>query len=131
MLRRILTVIGIIELVAPETLIDTAEQLALDNPDDCELQSWIVPGARVEGAVFLFLMWRSDTSYATFKKFLGLIGMFALMYPRVYIDYSATLAYTDADNCQWKPWVYIGTRIIGLLYVLIALDELRNNGFQT
>lgn len=127
MLRKILTTVGVIELVAPEALIDTAERLALENPDECELKAWVVPGARVEGILFLFLMWRSDASYSTFKKFLGMIGILALIYPRAYIDYSAQLAYTDADTCAWKPWVYPATRFIGLLYILIALDELRRD----
>lgn len=126
MFRKVLSMIGIVELVAPETLIDTAERLALDNPDECELKSWVVPGARVEGIIFLFLMWRSEASYSAFKRFLGVIGLLALIYPRAYIDYATELAYTDARNCNWKPWVYPATRLVGLIYVLIALDELRN-----
>jgi hypothetical protein len=125
MLRKILTPITIVEALWPETLIDAAEEIALDNPDECELKSWMVPGARLEGLVFLVLMWRSDTSYSRFKKFLGVIGILALLYPRAYVDYGAEIAYTDAATCEWKSWVYPGTRLIGLLYVSIALTELR------
>ena len=126
MFRTVLSMIGIVEIVAPKALIDTAERLALDNPDECELKSWVVPGARVEGFVFLLLMWRNEASYSAFKRFLGVIGLLASIYPRAYIDYSAELAYTDARSCNWKPWVYPATRLVGLLYVLIALDELRD-----
>ena len=125
MLRKVLTSITIVEALWPETLIDAAEEIALDNPDECELKSWIVPGARLEGLVFLVLMWRSNTSYSRFKKFLGVIGILALLYPRAYVDYAAEIAYTDATTCEWKSWVYPGTRLIGLLYVSIALTELR------
>ncbi|GAB6862850.1 hypothetical protein ACFR97_16595 [Haloplanus litoreus] len=125
MLRKVLTSITIVEALWPETLIDTAEGIALDNPDECELKSWVVPGARLEGLVFLVLMWRSNTSYSRFKKFLGVIGILALLYPRAYVDYAAEIAYTDATTCEWKSWVYPGTRLIGLLYVSIALAELR------
>ena len=127
MLREILTMIGVVELLTPEAFVDTAEQIALDNPDECELQSWVITGARVEGLLFLLLMWRSDVSYSRFKKFLGIIGILALVFPRAYVDYGAELAYTDANNCNWKPWVYHGTRLVGLLYVLIAINELRND----
>nr|WP_233340608.1 hypothetical protein [Haloprofundus sp. MHR1] len=127
MLRKILTLIGIVELCTPDALIEAAEQIALDNPDECELRSWVVPGARIEGFAFLLVMWRSDDSYSAFKKFLGLIGVLALVSPRAYIDYAAPLAYTDANNCNWKPWVYQGTRLVGVLYVLIALTELRRD----
>ena len=125
MLRPVLSAIGIIELVSPQALIDAAEGIALENPAECELRPWVVPGARLEGLVFLFMMWRSDGSYAAFKRFLGLIGILALVYPRTYIDYGSSLAYTEESSPEWKGWVYPGTRIIGLLYVLIALDELR------
>ena len=125
MLRTVLTPIAIVEVLWPETLIDTAEEIALDNPDECELMSWVVPGARLEGFVFLVLMWRNNTSYSRFKKFLGVIGILALLYPRAYVDYAAGIAYTDASTCEWKPWVYPGTRLIGLMYVGIALTELR------
>lgn len=125
MLRKVLTPITIVEVLRPETLIDAAEEIALDNPDECELKSWVVPGARLEGLVFLVLMWRSNTSYSRFKKFLGVIGILALLYPRVYVDYAAEIAYTDASTCEWKSWVYPGTRLIGVLYVSIALTELR------
>ena len=125
MLRKVLTSITIVEALWPETLIDAAEEIALDNPDKCELKPWVVPGARLEGLVFLVLMWRSDTSYSRFKKLLGVIGILALLYPRAYVDYAAEIAYTDTATCEWKSWVYPGTRLIGLLYVSIALTELR------
>jgi hypothetical protein len=127
MLRLLLSAIGIIELLSPNALIDRAEELALENPDDCELRPWIIPGARVEGLIFLVSMWRSDRSYSSFKQFLGVIGLLALVFPRAYVDYGAKLAYADPSNCRWKPWVYFGTRLVGLLYVIIALDELRND----
>lgn len=126
MLRTLLTTICTIETLAPEALINTAERIALDNPEECELESWVAPGARLEGLLFLGLMWRSDASYSSFKKFLGIIGLLALLYPRTYVDYGAKFAYTDVSTCDWKPWVYVGTRLVGLLYVLVAIDELRS-----
>ncbi|MFA9516626.1 hypothetical protein ACERIT_05330 [Halopenitus sp. H-Gu1] len=77
MLRKLLTTICAVEVLAPDALIDTAEQMALENPDECELQSWVLPGARFEGLAFLIMMWRSEASYSSFKKFLGIIGMLA------------------------------------------------------
>lgn len=126
MLRTLLTTVCTIEVLAPEALISTAERLALDNPGDCEWQSWVTPGARLEGLVFLGMMWRSEESYSEFKKFLGLIGLLALLYPRTYVDYGAKVAYTTESTPEWKPWVYTGTRLVGLLYVLISLNELRS-----
>ncbi len=125
MLRKLLTTVCTIEVLAPEALITSAERLALDNPGDCDWRSWVRPGARLEGLVFLGMMWRSDASYSSFKKFLGLIGLLSLLYPRTYVDYGGKVAYTNESTPEWKPWVYTGTRLVGLLYVIISLNELR------
>ncbi|WP_255152515.1 hypothetical protein [Halorarius halobius] len=128
MLRRLLTVVCVIEVLAPERLIERAEALALANPDDCEVRPWVVPGARVEGAVFLLALWRSDRSYARFKRFLGVVGLLALLYPERYLEVGSELAYVDGSAPRWKPWVAPATRLVGLLYVLVALGELRRAG---
>ena len=127
MLRKLLTTVCTIEVLAPEPLITITERLALDNPEDCDLQSWVTPGARLEGLVILGMMWRSEESYSAFKKFLGVIGLLALLYPRTYVDYGAKVAYTPESTPEWKPWVYTGTRLVGLLYVLMSLNELRSD----
>lgn len=77
MLRTILTTVCAVEVLAPDALIDSAEHIALENPDECELESWVLPGARLEGITFLVMMWRGEASYSTFKKFLGSIGLLA------------------------------------------------------
>jgi hypothetical protein len=72
-------------------------------------------------------MWRSDESYSAFKRFLGLVGLLALLFPRSYVNYGSDVAYTEASSPEWKPWIYTGTRLVGLLYVVVALDELRRD----
>lgn len=125
MLRTILTVFGVAELLKPGALIETAEKLALENPDECEVRPWVISGARAEGAFFLLLVRRSSGSFSSFKKFLGVIGVLAFLFPRKYLEFGSKLAYTDAEACQWKPWVYHGTRLVGLYYVLVSMNELR------
>lgn len=125
MFRKVLATVGAVEVVAPASFVDAAEGFAMDDAGDCERKSWVVPVARVEGLAFLFLAWRGDASYSAFKKFLGLVGALALAFPRAFVDYSTGLAYTDAADCEWRPWVYPVTRLVGAVYVLLALDELR------
>lgn len=127
MLRPILTAVTAVEALTPEKLIDAAERIALENPAECDRRSWVVPGARLEGVLILLVMWRSEASYAAFRKFLGVVGLLALLFPRSYVEYGARLTYVDATTCEWKPWVYPGTRVIGLLYVVVALTELRRS----
>lgn len=126
MLRELLSPVCAVELLAPATLIESAERVALENPEACERRSWVVPGARLEGLVVLWLLWRSDESYAAFKRFLGLVGVLVLLFPRAYVEYGSGVAYTETSSPEWRPWVYTGTRLVGLLYVLVALDELRS-----
>ncbi|WP_411965820.1 hypothetical protein [Haloferax sp. YSMS24] len=123
MLRAILTVFGVAEILRPEVLIRAAERLALENPEECELRPWTVPVARAEGVAFLLLV-RRGGSYSRFKKFLGIMGLLSLLYPRQYLRYATKLAYTDADACHWRPWVYQATRLVGLYYVVVAVKEL-------
>jgi hypothetical protein len=127
MLRQILTAVTVVEALSPEKLIDAAERIALENPAECEHLSWVVPGARLEGVLILLAMWRSEASYSAFRKFLGVIGLLALLFPRAYVEYGSGLAYVDATTCEWKPWVYPGTRVVGFLYVVVALTELWKN----
>jgi hypothetical protein len=120
----LLTAIGSLEVVAPKPLIETAERLALETPDDCEWRSWVFPGARLQGLVVLWMTWRSDDSYSSFKRFIGIVGLLAFLFPRAYVDYGSAAAYTRGSTPEWRPWVYLGTRLVGLLYV-VALGELR------
>jgi len=127
MLRTILATFDMLELLVPDALIDAAESLALENPEECEVRSWVVTAARVEGLLLVLLVQRRDTTYSTFKKLLGVVGLLSIAYPRGYIDLATRVAYTDAADCRWKPWVYHATRLTGLLYVIAAITELRKD----
>lgn len=126
MLRTILSVIAAVEVIAPGPLIDAAERIAARNPEAGVLRPGVQTAARLEGAVLLMSMWRSEGSYAVFKQFLGLVGLLALWRPRAYIDVGTALAYESGGAPEWKPWVYSATRVIGLLYVIFAVKELKN-----
>ena len=125
MLRRILVAVGVVGMFSPKELVGTAARFALENPEECELRSWVVPAARAEGVLYLLLARRGDTSYSAFKGFLGVIGLLLLWSPRRFVHASARLAYTDARNCEWKSWVYPVARLFGVVYVLVAVGELR------
>lgn len=127
MLRKLFTAILTVELLAPQALMDAAERVALRDPGTSELRSWVVPGARLEGLLFLGMLWRSDRSYSAFKKLLGAVGLLAFLRPREYVDYGSRAAYRNAPTIEWRPWVYTGTRLIGLLYLLVALGEFKRS----
>ncbi len=126
MFRKFLLAVGLVEILTPEEFLESAERFALENPEECARKSWVVPFARAEGLFFLWLAWRGGDSVSTFKTSLGIVGLVALLYPRVFVDQAAEFAYADAERCRWKAWCYPVTRLVGILYIIVALDELRN-----
>ncbi|WP_435156609.1 hypothetical protein [Haladaptatus sp. DFWS20] len=125
MFRHVLGAIGIVDLLVPERFIESAERVALKNPDECKRKSWVVPFARLEGVGYLVLAWRAGRAYSAFKKTLGVIGLFIVLYPRRFIDSMTAIGYED--SCEWQSWVYPLCRAVGFIYVLLALDELRKD----
>lgn len=127
MLRKLFTAVSVVELLAPNALVDAAERLTLDNPGESQLRPWVIPIARLEGLLFLAMLRRSDRAYSRFKKLLGAMGLFVSLRPATYREYGARMAYSDASALEWKPWVDGFTRLVGLLYVLVGLRELRRS----
>ncbi|QSG03736.1 hypothetical protein [Natranaeroarchaeum sulfidigenes] len=121
MARRLLALVGVIELLVPGRVIEAAERIALENPDDTELRAWTIPMARLEALVWLLLARRGDPHGRVRKLFAFLCGPAALV-PRRYVDVGARLVYTDPDRCEWKPWVVPATRVFGILCILLALS---------
>lgn len=127
MRRKLFTAICTVELLAPRGLIDAAERVPLENPDESQLWRWVPPGARLEGLTFLTMLWHSDRPYSQLRKFLGAIGLLAFLRPRAYVNYGGKATYTDASGLEWRPWVYAGTRLVGLCYVLVGIREPRRS----
>jgi hypothetical protein len=75
--------------------------------------------------VFLAVTLGPDRWRVRFKQFLGVLGVVALLAPRAFVDAGTRFAYTGAEGCTWHEWVYPATRVIGLGYILVAVDELR------
>lgn len=56
MLQKALSTVCAVEILAPNVLIDTAEQIVLENSEECELRLWVRPAARLEALLFLVMM---------------------------------------------------------------------------
>ncbi|MFC6905933.1 hypothetical protein [Halalkalicoccus tibetensis] len=121
MLRSLLAVLAVVELLAPERVIEFGERLALENSGEASLQPWITPVARLEGLVLLVALVRPPALPGPLRSMLGWFGLLAVLSPRGFIDYWTDLVYEDAAVLAWKPWVVPATRAIGVLYVLLAL----------
>lgn len=127
MFRTLFTAVCAGLALAPNAFITVAERVALDNPEDCERRAWVTTGARLEGLAFFGLLQWSSGSYSAFKKFVGVVGVLPLLFPRGYVNYGTKLAYTGESTPEWRPWVYTWTRRIGLGYALIGFKEWRRD----
>jgi hypothetical protein len=125
MLDRLLVAFGVVELLFPERLIDYGEGLALENPDECELEPWVPAVARLEGLAFLWLVFRGRASLVTFRSLFGFNGLLAVLSPRGFLDYWTGVVYADHERCEWKPWVVPATRLIGVVYLALAFSGRR------
>lgn len=125
MFRRLLAAVGVLEILAPEALVDAGERVAAERPDAPERKSWVVPVARAQGVVYLFLAWRSEAAYSAFKTFLGVLGVVLTLFPRRFVDGATAVAYQNSEGIEWKPWTYSLARVLGPVYVLVGLRELR------
>lgn len=114
---------GLFELAFPRKVVEFGEALAFENPGESELRSWIIPAARAEGVAFLALMLRGGRSYSEAAPVLGLIGMPALLEPRRFVAAAMRISYRDSERIRLKSWVVPFTRLLGLVYLLVALRE--------
>lgn len=125
MLARVLKILGHIMMTYPEQFVSFWEQLALENPDECTLQWWVIPFGRLEGLIFVTL---SDEQMSGMRitRFLGLVGVPALLFPKRYLEWGTNLVYEDPEQCEWKSWAVPFTRFVGFVYVIAGLRTLRN-----
>jgi hypothetical protein len=114
---------GLFELAFPRKVVELGERAAFENPGVSELRSWTIPVARAEGVASLALVLCGDRSNFEVAPLLGLIGVPALFVPRRFVDASMRISYRDSAAIELKSWVVPFTRLLGLVYVLVAVRE--------
>lgn len=128
MLRMLLSVIGMAMVWIPRRIIETAESVAFENPEDASLRGWTIPMARLEGIVYLLLVRRTRFLSGIIGLVIGLFGSAAVVSPRRYLDFGLSLAYENPDDITVKPWVIPLTRVLGLVAVMLTMVSLRGEG---
>ena len=126
MIRMLLSAIGFVMVVLPRGVVERAETVAFENPEDATLRRSTIPMARVEGAGYLLLGRRSGYLQGFLGTVVGLIGSAAAIAPRQYLTFGLSLAYENPDDITVKPWVIPGTRALGVLAVVLTVPSLRD-----
>lgn len=121
MIRTLFIVFGVIEIVVPQPIIDACERIGLENPDDAQLRPRAALLARLEGALFVWVLVRGRDQSPLTSRLLGAAGLLAVLYPTPLIRFSQTFAYENTSDLELKPWVQPAARLLGALYLAVVL----------
>ena len=128
MLRTLLSVIGLVMVSFPRRMVEAAEIVAFENPEDAILRRWTIPMARLEGIGYLLLVRRTGFLSGVVGVVFGLIGSAAAVAPHQYLNFGLSLAYENPDDITVKSWVIPVTRILGIIALVLTAVSLHGEG---
>jgi len=125
MLRQFLGALGVLTTLVPDRIVDVFEAIAVENPEENTVHSWFSPLIRVEGVVIALAALRGGRLYAWLMNVSGIFGAVLLFLPRLYEQIAGPLVYEDPESVKWNEHLTGGVRVIGAVYVLLALLDRR------
>jgi len=129
MIRQFLGALGILTALVPDRIVDVFEAIAVENPEENTVHSWFGPLIRAEGVVITLAALRDGRLYAWLLNVTGIFGAVLFFIPRLYKQMAGPLVYEDPASVEWNEHLTDGIRVIGVVYVLLALfDRRRRNG---
>ncbi|WP_436346270.1 hypothetical protein [Natronorubrum sp. FCH18a] len=127
MLRKLLVAFGCFEIVKPQPVMDACERIGLENPNEAQLRSHALWGARLEGLLFVWLLVRGREGSTLVSTLLGLAGVFLIALPQPAIELSQRVVYENTDDLELKPWIEPAARALGGLYLLVVVLSKRSD----
>ncbi|TKX59673.1 hypothetical protein EXE48_14250 [Halorubrum sp. ASP1] len=129
MLRQFLGALGILTALIPDRIVDVFEAIAVENPEENTAHSWFGPLIRAERVVITLAVLRDGRLYAWLLNVTGIVGAVLLFIPRLYEQIAGALVYEEPESVEWNEHLTDGVRVIGAVYVLLALlSRRRRNG---
>lgn len=123
MIRPFIGLLGIVTALFPDGIIDVFEAVAIENPEESPIKPWISSGIRGEGLIVTLASLSGGRAYAWMMNLTGIVGAFVLLFPQGYRTFAATLLYQQPGEVEWNDQFAAGVRIIGVMYVLMAVWE--------
>ncbi|ELY97996.1 hypothetical protein [Natrialba asiatica] len=117
--------LGLLEVVAPNRIIASAERLAFENPETGRLRRWTVPIARLEGTLFVWLAARAEGPPAIARPLAAALGAAMALFPRSALEFGLAISYENAAELEVNSWVVPLTRVLGACYLVAALGARR------
>jgi hypothetical protein len=127
MIRTLLILFGLVEIVVPQPIIDACERIGLENPDDAQLRQRANLLARLEGAIFVWLLVQGRERSPLASTLLGATGLLAAIYPNPLIRISQSLAYENSSELELRSWVTPAARLLGTLYLTVVFLSRSND----
>ncbi|MGQ3330465.1 hypothetical protein [Halorubrum sp. FL23] len=129
MLRQFLGALGVLTTLAPDWIVEVFETLAVENPGENTVHSWFGLLIRVEGVVFTLAVLRDGRLHAWLMNVTGIVGAVLVFIPGLYERIAGPLVYENPESVEWNEHLTDGVRLIGIVYVLLALlERRRRNG---
>jgi hypothetical protein len=125
MLRQFLGTLGVLTMLVPDRIVDVFEAIAVENPEENTVHSWFSPLIRTEGVVITLAAFRGGRLYAWLLNVTGIFGAVLFFLPRLYEQIAGPLVYEDPESVEWDKHLTGGVRVIGAVYVLMALWDWR------
>ncbi|MUW15862.1 hypothetical protein GJ633_15575 [Halorubrum sp. CBA1125] len=128
MLRQFLGAIGVLTALVPDRIVDVFEAIAVENSDENTVHSWFGLLIRLEGIVITLAALRDGRLYAWLMNVTGIFGAVLLFIPSLYEQIAGPIVYEDPEVVEWNEHLTDSVRVIGAVYVLLALfDRRRRN----
>ena len=121
MLRLGYAVAGLLSALYPENMMTALEETLLVNPDQCVRQSFALSIIRAEGIVLVLAGMIGGKVISRIVWITGLFGALFVFHPRSYEQIASLLLYENAEDVEWKHSTRQIVRIIGIVYVLVAI----------
>lgn len=121
MMRPLIGIAGVLATLVPDRMIDIFETAAIKNADEQTLKPWISSVIRTEGFAVAVVSLAGGRAYAWMINLTGLFGAAILLFPQLYRQFATWLLYENPDDVEWNDTFSDGVRLIGIVYVLLAI----------
>ena len=125
MLRTFTAVLGVLVALFPDKAVDGFEAGFIENPGECRRKPLGRLGIRAEGIVVLAASLAGGRAYAWLMDVTGIAGSILLVVPRAYRTVANAMLYEEPDRVEWNERFAAVVRLIGLVYVLLAVRAFR------
>lgn len=125
MIQQFLGTLGVLTALVPDRIVDVFERVAVENPGENTVHSWFGSLIRAEGVVITLAALRDGRLYAWLMNVTGIFGAVLVFTPELYEQIAGPLVYEDPESVEWNEHLTDGIRVIGAVYVLLALLDRR------